>query len=103
MSKDSLSFEQLAIKYSEDESKNNGGRIVNPQTGSSSFVLEELEFSVSSTINGLKEGEYSRPTVFISFDGRKGCRIINVDRIIEEHKASLKEDYDVFIVWHFKR
>ena len=94
MAKDSLSFEQLAIKYSEDESKNNGGRIVNPQTGSSSFVLEELEFSVSSTINGLKEGEYSRPTVFISFDGRKGCRIINVDRIIEEHKASLKEDYD---------
>ncbi len=94
MAKDSLSFEQLAIKYSEDESKNNGGRIVNPQTGSSSFVLEELEFSVSSTINGLKEGEYSRPTVFISFDGRKGCRIINVDRIIDEHKASLKEDYD---------
>ncbi len=94
MAKDSLSFEQLAIKYSEDESKNNGGRIVNPQTGSSSFVLEELEFSVSSTINGLKEGEYSKPTVFISFDGRKGCRIINVDRLIEEHKASLKEDYD---------
>tara|TARA_B100000886_G_C20423282_1_gene492606 strand:- start:1386 stop:2711 length:1326 start_codon:yes stop_codon:yes gene_type:complete len=91
---DSLSFEQLAIKYSEDESKNNGGRIVNPQTGSSSFVLEELEFSISSTIDGLKEGEYSKPTVFISFDGRKGCRIINVDRIIEEHKASLKEDYD---------
>ena len=89
MAKDSLSFEQLAIKYSEDESKNNGGRIVNPQTGSSSFVLEELEFSVSSTINGLKEGEYSRPTVFISFDGRKGCRIINVDRIIEEHNGKL--------------
>ena len=94
MAKDTLSFEQLAIKYSEDESKNNGGRIVNPQTGSSSFVLEELEFSVSSTIDGLKEGEYSKPTVFVSFDGRKGCRIINVDRIIEEHKANLKEDYD---------
>ena len=94
MAKDTLSFEQLAIKYSEDESKNNGGKIVNPQTGSSSFVLEELEFSVSSTIDGLKEGEYSKPTVFVSFDGRKGCRIINVDRIIEEHKASLKEDYD---------
>ena len=54
MAKDTLSFEQLAIKYSEDESKNNGGVIVNPQTGSSSFVLEELEFSVSSTIDGLK-------------------------------------------------
>lgn len=94
MAKDTLSFEQLAIKYSEDESKNNGGVIVNPQTGSSSFVLEELEFSVSSTIDGLKEKEYSKPTVFVSFDGRKGCRIINVDRIIEEHQANLKEDYD---------
>jgi peptidyl-prolyl cis-trans isomerase SurA len=94
MAKDTLSFEQLAIKYSEDESKNNGGRIVNPQTGSSSFVLEELEFAVSSTINGLQENEYSKPTVFVSFDGRKGCRIINVDRIIEEHQANLKEDYD---------
>ena len=94
MAKDTLSFEQLAIKYSEDESKNNGGVIVNPQTGSSSFVLEELEFSVSSTIDGLKENEYSKPTVFVSFDGRKGCRIINVDRIIEEHQANLKEDYD---------
>ena len=94
VAKDSLSFEQLAIKYSEDESKNNGGRIVNLQSGSPSFVLDELEFSVSSTINGLKENEYSKPTVFISSDGRKGCRIINVDRIIEEHKANLKEDYD---------
>ena len=44
MAKDTLSFEQLAIKYSEDESKNNGGVIVNPQTGSSSFVLEGLKY-----------------------------------------------------------
>ena len=94
MVKDTLSFEQLAIKYSEEESKNNGGKIVNPQTGSSSFVLDELEFSVSSTINGLKENDHSKPTVFMSIDGRKGCRIIYVDRIIEEHKANLKVDYD---------
>lgn len=94
MPKDTLSFEQLAIKYSEDESKNNGGVIVNPQTGSPSFVLEELEFSVSSTVNGLKEKEYSKPTVFVSFDGRKGCRIIHIDRIVEEHQANLKDDYD---------
>jgi peptidyl-prolyl cis-trans isomerase SurA len=35
-----------------------------------------------------------RPTVFVNIDGRKACRIVYVDRIIEEHKASLKEDYD---------
>lgn len=94
MKKDTLSFEQLAIKYSEDESKNNGGVIINPQTGSPSFILEELDVSVSSTIEGLSQKEYSKPTVFTSFDGRKGCRIIHIDRIIEEHKANLKDDYD---------
>ena len=36
MVQDSLSFGQLVIKYSEDESKNNEGKIINPQTGSSS-------------------------------------------------------------------
>jgi peptidyl-prolyl cis-trans isomerase SurA len=94
MDSDTLSFEQLAVKYSEDESKNNGGVIVNPQTGSSSFVLNELDASVSSTIDGLSQNEMSKPTVFETYDGRKACRIIHVDRIIEEHKANLKEDYD---------
>jgi peptidyl-prolyl cis-trans isomerase SurA len=94
MDSDTLSFEQLAVKYSEDESKNNGGVIVNPQTGSSSFVLKELDASVSSTIDGLSQKEISKPTVFETYDGRKACRIIHVDRIIEEHKANLKEDYD---------
>lgn len=94
MQLDTVSFDQLAIKYSEDDFRNNGGRIVNKQTGSSSFVLDELEFSISSTINGLKENEYSKPTIFTSDDGRKACRVIYVDRIVEEHKANLKEDYD---------
>jgi len=94
MDSDTLSFEQLAIKYSEDESKNNGGVMVNPQTGSSSFILKELDASVSSTIDGLSQKEMSKPTVFENFDGRKACRIIHVDRIIEEHKANLKDDYD---------
>ena len=91
---DTLSFGQLAIKYSEDESKNNEGKIVNAQTGSLSHMLKDLEFSLSSTISGLKEGEYSQPTGFVSNDGRKGVRVVYVDRIIEEHKANLKEDYD---------
>ena len=94
MVQDSLSFGQLVIKYSEDESKNNEGKIINPQTGSSSHMLKDLEFSLSSTIGGLKEGECSQPTVFVNLDGRKACRVVYVDRIIEEHKANLKEDYD---------
>ena len=86
---DTLSFGKLAIKFSEDESKNNEGKIVNTQTGSLSHMLKELEFSLSSTISGLKQGEYSQPTVFVSNDGRKGVRVVYVDRIIEEHNGKL--------------
>lgn len=94
MEKDTLSFEQLALRYSEDESKNNGGVIVNPLTGSSSFGLKELSVDISSTIDGLAQGDYSLPTVFSTFDGRTACRVIHIDKVIEEHEANLKDDYD---------
>ena len=94
MIRDTLSFEDIAIKYSEDETKNNGGVLVNQKTGSSSFILDELDYSLAISIDGLTEKEYSKPAVFDSPDGRKGCRIIYVDRIIPEHVANLKDDYD---------
>ena len=94
MERDTLSFEQLALRYSEDESKNNGGVIVNPMTGSSAFVLEDLSIDISTTIDGLAQGQYSSATVFNTLDGRKSCRVIYVDKIIEEHEANLKDDYD---------
>ena len=94
MIRDTLSFEDIAIKYSEDETKNNGGVLVNQKTGSSSFILDELDYSIAVSIDGLTEKEYSKPAVFDSPDGRKGCRIIYVDRIIPEHVANLKDDYD---------
>ena len=94
MQKDTLSFEQLALTYSQDESKNNGGVIVNPMTGSSAFVLQDLSVDISTTIEGLGQGQYSSPTVFTTLDGRKACRVIHVDKVIEEHKANLKDDYD---------
>ena len=94
MEKDTLSFEQLALRYSEDESKNNGGVIVNPLTGSSSFGLKELSVDISSTIDGLAQGDHSLPTVFSTLDGRTACRVIHIDKVIEEHEANLKDDYD---------
>ena len=94
MEKDTLSFEQLALTYSEDESKNNGGVIVNPLTGSSSFGLQELSVDISSTIDGLAQGDHSLPTVFSTLDGRTACRVIYIDKVTEEHEANLKDDYD---------
>ena len=63
-------------------------------TGSSAFVLEDLTIDISTTIDGLGQGQHSPATVFTSLDGRKACRVIHVDKIIEEHEANLKDDYD---------
>ena len=43
---DSLSFEEAAYQFSQDDSKNNGGLLINPQTGTSSFAIEEIDPSV---------------------------------------------------------
>ena len=91
---DSLSFAEAALKFSQDDSKNNGGIILNPQTGGSSFLIEELDSELSLSVNGLSEGEISIPFNFTNFDQRVGCRIIFVNSLSEPHIANLSDDYD---------
>ena len=57
------------------------------------FVLEDLAIDISTTIDGLGQGQHSPATVFTS-RWKKACRVIHVDKIIEEHEANLKDDYD---------
>lgn len=91
---DSLTFDQAALKFSQDESKNNGGVIINVQTGSSSFMLEELDSELSLTIDDLSSGDISKSVNFTNFDQRRGCRIVKVNKLSSEHIANLQEDYD---------
>ena len=55
---DSLTFEEAAFQFSEDDSKNNGGLIINPQTGTSSFTNEEIEPSLFFIVDKLSVGKY---------------------------------------------
>jgi len=91
---DSLTFDQAALNFSEDQSKKNGGVIINMQTGSSSFLLDELDSELSLTIDDLSSGEISKPVNFTNFDQRNGCRIVKVNKLTSSHKANLQEDYD---------
>lgn len=91
---DSLTFDQAALMFSQGQSKNNGGVIINIQTGSSSFLLDELDSETSLTINDLSSGDISKSMNFSNFDQRKGCRIVKVDKLTTSHKANLQEDYD---------
>ncbi|MFZ9700287.1 MAG: foldase protein PrsA [Flavobacteriales bacterium] len=91
---DSIDFATLAIRYSEDkETANNGGRLMNPSTGSGRFMLEELDPATYQLLSTLKEGQHSKPQVSVSSDGQKMVRVLYVNKRIDAHTASLEQDY----------
>ncbi|MDT8412446.1 MAG: peptidylprolyl isomerase [Vicingaceae bacterium] len=92
--KDTLTFGEYALKYSNDEaSAKSDGVVANPQTGTAFFSLDEVEPQVYYTLEKLNEGEISKPVPAQSIDGKKGYRIIQVISKTEPHKASLETDY----------
>jgi len=92
--KDTLTFEEAAFQFSEDESKNNGGLIINPQTGTSSFAVEEVDPSLFFVVDQLSVGQISESVYFTSLDQRKGYRTLLLNKKTESHRANLKDDYD---------
>jgi peptidyl-prolyl cis-trans isomerase SurA len=91
---DSVSFYDLAIQYSDDkETANNGGRLMNPNTGSGRFMLEELDPSTYQLVASLSQKQHSKPQVSVTSDGRKMVRVLYVERRIDAHTASLEQDY----------
>lgn len=91
---DSLPFSELAIRYSEDkETANNGGRLMNPNTGSGRFMLEELDPTTYQLLANLSEGQHSKPQVTVHSQGQKMVRVVFVQKRIEAHTASLEQDY----------
>lgn len=91
---DSLTFEEAAFQFSEDESKNNGGLIINPQSGTSSFAVDEVESSLFFILDKMSEGDISESVIFTSIDQRKGYRALLLNKKTKPHRANLKDDYD---------
>jgi len=93
---DSISFNKAVDKYSTDEqTKNNGGNIVNPQTGSTTFLLEELDGYLKPVVDTLQLEQVSKPVTFKNErDNSLGYRLIKVNRLTTAHEANLKDDYE---------
>lgn len=93
---DSLSFEKAAVRFSMDEdTKNNGGILVNQQSGSPRFDMSDLDPQITFTINKLEVGEISEPVLLTDANGRQGYRIIRINTRTQPHRANLREDYSV--------
>jgi peptidyl-prolyl cis-trans isomerase SurA len=91
-------FSDLARKYSEDdETKAFGGRIMNVQTGDRLLIIDQLEPALYRIVLLLdEEGEISEPRSFNPprSSASRAFRIVRLDRLIPEHVANLKDDYD---------
>ncbi len=96
MERDTLSFERAAVKFSMDEdTKNNGGVMVNPQTGSPRFDMREIDPQISFTIDKLEIGEVSAPVLMTTSNGNQGYRIMKVIQRTQPHRANMREDYQI--------
>lgn len=93
---DSLTFEEAAWRYSEDEqTRATGGLLINPATGDTRFDLSQLDQSTAGVISGMKEGEVSDPFRTMDMAGNVVFKIIKIKKVIPAHKANLELDYDL--------
>jgi peptidyl-prolyl cis-trans isomerase SurA len=94
LKKDTLKFEQLAMKVSEDEeTKKNGGLMVNPMTGSTKFEVDQLDKNLFFIVDKLEPGQYSAPFAYTTDDGKTAFRIVKLKSRSAPHVANLKDDY----------
>ncbi len=89
-----ITFEKAVDKFSEDEeSKQQGGLLVNQQTGNSSFEISQLDKSVYFAIDKLQVGEISSPQLFANAEGEQAVRILMLRSETPAHTANLQDDY----------
>lgn len=93
---DSLTFEQAAVTYSDDEgTKNNNGIIINPNTGSIRFAMKDLDPQLFLIIDKLEVGQISEPSSMRSMTGDQAYRIVKLRNRTEAHQANVVEDYQL--------
>jgi peptidyl-prolyl cis-trans isomerase SurA len=91
-----ISFDDAVVKYSEDNSKNNGGLIINPNSGSTDFTYDDLDPSIKYIVQNMNIGEVTSPSLTKSNDGSQAAyRLIRLNNMVEEHKANVTNDFDV--------
>ncbi|MEA2043281.1 MAG: peptidylprolyl isomerase [Bacteroidota bacterium] len=92
--KEEITFEQAVIKYSDDEnSKNNGGILLNPYTGNAKFESKHLDPATNYILKSMKIGELSKPFESYDQNGNIQVKIIRLKSKTEAHVASIETDY----------
>jgi peptidyl-prolyl cis-trans isomerase SurA len=73
--------------------KFNGGKLINMNSGSSTFELHELENAIKITVDELNVDEISSPAYVKMEDGKEAYRIFKLLSRTPTHQANFKDDY----------
>ena len=97
---DKIQFDVAAIQNSsDDKSKNNGGKIVNPYTNDYFWDLQninEIDPQMYRIIDRLKENEVSSPSLYDNmYEQKSGVRIVKLLGKTKPHMANLNDDYQL--------
>jgi len=89
-----ISFAEAAKENSdEDETKSEGGQLINPVTQDFSFELTKMEPELYSRIEKLKDNEISLPIVDRGRTGDVKFKILTVTNRVDQHTADYARDY----------
>lgn len=91
-----MTFQGAAQLFSFDkDTRNNGGLMVNPRTGTPRFILEDLPPEVSKLVYIMNVGEISKPFSMINLKDKEVCGIVRVKSKAKAHKANLTDDFQL--------
>jgi peptidyl-prolyl cis-trans isomerase SurA len=89
-----LTFEDGAVKYSDaEDTRYNGGNVVNPQTGNTRFETNQVDAMVFFQLDKMKEGDISNPSLVTNKDGTQSYKIFFLKKRTKPHVANLTDDY----------
>jgi len=91
---DSLTFSEAAQKFSNDnDSRFNGGNVINPKNGITRFEADEVDPTVFFQLEKMSLGEISSPIQSLSAEGNTAFRILHLKTRAKPHTANLTDDY----------
>ncbi len=92
----SISFEDVAEAYSADEeSKLNGGVMMNPMTTDVRWNVENLDRGIVYSIENLQPGGISEAALVRKPDGAEIFRILQLRDRVAPHRANLTQDFSL--------
>ena len=103
-----MTFEEACLKFSDDDSKTNGGYIGSPM-GGNRISLQDIQMlenygfgefkNLAFVINKLPVETVSDPLPMITNENKDAFRLVMVKKKIPAHKANLNDDYALIHSW----